>query len=104
MPHLSPEYVLWERILYIAAGAVVLYLGFRLGKLIGTLASSRLIAQKEQELFTAQKGFKTLYENELAALREENAKLQEQVKTMTAKVEEYRKKAAGLGGLFNAGG
>lgn len=102
MPHL--ENVLLERGLYIAAAVLLLYLGYRFGKAIGSIAASRLIAQKEQELFTAQKGFKTLYESELANIKTENAQLKAAVDQMTAKVEEYRKKAAGLGGLFNSGG
>src|SRR5947209_465353 len=102
MPHL--DNILLERTLYIAAAALLLYLGFRFGKMIGTLASAKLISQKEQELFTAQRGFKTLYETEMATIKGENERLQQQVTQMTAKVEDYRKKAAGLGGLFNSGG
>src|SRR5204863_7511984 len=45
-----------------------------------------------------------LYEQELAAVKEENAKLAEEAKSMTQRVEDYRKKAAGLGGLFHSGG
>ena len=102
MPHFSNATL--EVILYLMAGAVLLFVGYRVGRLLGALSASRQLSQKEQELFTAQKGFKTLYEQELANVRGENAKLQEQVKTLTARVEEYRKKAAGLGGLFNTGG
>src|SRR3954468_19639699 len=102
MPHL--ENVLVERGIYIAAAVLILYIGFRIGKALGSLASSKLIAQKEQELFTAQRGFKTLYETEMANIKTENEKLQQQVTQMTAKVEDYRKKAAGLGGLFSSGG
>src|SRR5947209_19921096 len=92
-----------EIIIYSAAAVILLFLGYRFGRLLGSLASSRVISQKEQELFTAQRGFKNLYEQELAALKAENGKLQEQVKTLNHRVEEYRKKAAGLGGLFNSG-
>src|SRR5947208_8174333 len=88
----------------IAIAAVLLYLGYRFGRWIGMLTSEKLIAGKEQELFTAQKGFKQLYEQELSAIRAENSKLAEQVKTLEARVEEYRKKAAGYGGLFSSGG
>jgi predicted RNase H-like nuclease (RuvC/YqgF family) len=102
MPHLDNQIL--ERILYIAGAALVLYLGYRIGKALGMMASSKLISQKEQELFTAQRGFKTLYENELATIKVENDSLKAQVEQMTAKVEEYRKKAAGLGGLFSSGG
>ncbi len=93
-----------EVILYITAGAILLFLGYRGGRFLGSISSTKTIAQKEQELFTAQKGFKNLYEQEMAKLKAENEKLSEQVKTMTARVEEYRKKAAGFGGLFSTGG
>src|SRR5258706_579305 len=102
MPHL--DNLILERILYIAAAVIILYIGYRIGKSLGSLAASRLISQKEQELFTAQKGFKTLYETELMNIKSENERLQQQVQTMSAKVEDYRKKAAGLGGLFGSGG
>jgi cell division protein FtsB len=87
----------------VAAVALIL-LAFRLGQAFGRLGAGRLIDQKEQELFTAQKGFKQLYESELAGVRAENDQLKAQVAQMTGKVEEYRKKAAGLGGLFSSGG
>ena len=51
------------------------------------------------ELFMAQKGFKNVYEQELAGVRKENSLLMEKVKHLDAKVEDYRKKAAGFGGL-----
>src|SRR5688572_19659990 len=102
MPHLDNQTL--EVTLYAAAAVVLLFLGYRLGRLLGRLRSTKHIAQKEQELFTAQKGFKNLYEQELAAVRAENAQLQEQVKSMEARVEDYRKKAAGFGGLFSSGG
>ncbi len=71
--------------------------------MLGALSASKQIARKEEELFTAQKGFKNLYEQELATLRQQNAQLTEQAKTLNAKIEEYRKKAAGFGGLFSSG-
>lgn len=91
-------------ILYSVAGLLVLFIGYRLGRLFGSLSASRLMAQKEQELFTTQKGFRTLYEQELNGVKAENSRLAEQVQTLTSRVEEYRKKAAGFGGLFSAGG
>jgi hypothetical protein len=83
--------------------AVLLFIGYRLGRWMGTIGATRLIASKEQELFTAQKGFKTVYEHEAAALKKENSLLMEKVKHLDAKVEDYRKKAAGFGGLFGQG-
>jgi hypothetical protein len=59
---------------------------------------------KEQELFTTQKGFKTLYEQEIGKLKEENAAHVQKTQALEARVEDYRKKAAGLGGLFHSGG
>src|SRR2546423_4397796 len=88
----------------IAVSVVLLYLGYRFGRWVGMLASEKTIAGKEQELFTAQKGFKQLYEQELSTIRAENSQLAEQVKALEARVEEYRKKAAGYGGLFSSGG
>jgi hypothetical protein len=85
-------------------GAILLFIGYRIGRLIGSVSSNKTIAQKEQELFTTQRGFKNLYEQELTGLRDANAELVEQVQNLTARVEEYRKKAAGFGGLFGSGG
>src|SRR5438876_7464496 len=64
--------------LYALAGVIVLFLGYQIGRMIGSLRASRLLAQKKQDLFTAQKGFKTLYETELNNVKTENAKLTEQ--------------------------
>src|SRR5688500_6881997 len=86
------------------AVALLLFLGYRVGKWIGTASASKLITTKEQELFTAQKSFKQLYETEMNNLKQENASLQERITQLDARVEEYRKKAAGFGGLFNSGG
>src|SRR5215218_6658313 len=90
--------------LYSLAGVVILFVGYQIGRILGSFRASRLVAQKEQDLFTAQKGFKTLYETELNNVKAENAKLTAEVQTLTARVEEYRKKAAGFGGLFSSGG
>src|SRR5215217_8030640 len=91
-------------VLACVAGAILLFLGYQVGRFVGSLRAARLVSQKEQDLFTAQKGFRTLYEQELSVVKGENAKLAEQVQTLTARVEEYRKKAAGFGGLFSSGG
>src|SRR3954452_10155178 len=93
-----------EVIFYSIAAIALLIAGYRLGRLIGRASATRQIQAKEQELFTAQKGFKTLYEQELAAARAENEELKAKAEQMTVKVEEYRKKAAGLGGLFSSSG
>lgn len=101
MPHL-PNYPTLEIILYGACAVVVLFIGYQLGRIFGHLRARRLLDKKEQELFTTQKGFKTLYDQEIANLKSENAKLTEQAEHLNRRVEEYRKKAAGLGGLFSS--
>lgn len=101
MPHIPNQTL--EVIVYAGAALLLLFLGYRAGRWLGTLSASKLVAQKEQDLFTAQKGFKTLYEQELNVAKTENESLKQQVTVLTARVEEYRKKAAGFGGLFNSG-
>jgi len=101
MPHIPNQTL--EVIVYSCAAVLLLFLGYRVGRFLGTLSASKLVAQKEQDLFTAQKGFKTLYEQELDAARTENESLKQQVATLTGRVEDYRKKAAGFGGLFSSG-
>jgi cell division protein FtsB len=103
MPHL-PDHPTLETILYCAAAAVLLFVGYRVGRMFGQLASAKAMTVKEKELFTTQKGFKTLYEQEIAKLKEDNASMRHQIEALHARVEDYRKKAAGLGGLFNSGG
>jgi len=93
-----------DAIIYITAGVVILLLGYQFGRWIGALSALNKIKAREQDLFTAQKGFKQLYETELAALKAKHDALVEENKTLVVRVEEYRKKAAGFGGLFNSGG
>src|ERR1700733_4449377 len=93
-----------DLILYGIAALVLLILGYRLGRALGALAAAKLIASKEHELFTSQKGFKNLYEQEIAALKTENQQLKQKIAAMETRVEDYRKKAAGFGGLFSSGG
>ena len=101
MPHFDNATL--EVVLYVTAAVVILFLGYRAGQFFGRLRAAKQIAKREEELFTAQKGFKTLYEQEVNGLKQQNAQLQEQAKALNARVEEYRKKAAGFGGLFSSG-
>ncbi len=103
LPHF-PDHPTLELVLYAAAAVIVLFIGYRLGRAFGHLAASKTIEKKEQELFTTRKGFKNLYEQEIVALKEANATQTQQIETLTARVEDYRKKAAGLGGLFSSSG
>ena len=93
-----------DEILYGLLAIVLLSLGYRIGRWFGAMASVKVVSAKEQELFTTQRGFKTLYDQELNKLKTDNATLLEEKKTLETRVEEYRKKAAGFGGLFNSGG
>jgi cell division protein FtsB len=93
-----------EYVVYGIVGIILVIVGYQVGHAWRGLTARKAIGEKEQELFTAQRGFKNLYEQELSQLKIQNQTLAEQVKTLTAKVEDYRKKAAGLGGLFNSGG
>ena len=102
MPHFQNNTL--EVVLYCVAAALLLFVGYRMGRMIGAISSGKRIAEKEQELFTAQKGFKNLYEQELAGLRSTNEQLKAEVESLNARVEDYRKKAAGFGGLFSSGG
>ena len=86
------------------AALLLLYLGWRAGKWAGAAGSRKLVETKEKELFTAQRGFKQVYETEMNDLKTENADLKEKLDLLGERLEEYRKKAAGYGGLFNSGG
>ena len=101
MPHFDNATL--EIIVYCVAAVLILFVGYRLGRFFGALRATKQIARKEEELFTAQKGFKQLYEQEVSGLKQQNATLAEQVKSLNTRVEEYRKKAAGFGGLFSSG-
>ena len=103
MPHF-PDHPTLEVVLYSTAAVIILFIGYRVGRAFGHYAASKLIDKKEQELFTTQKGFKTLYEQEIAKLKEENVAHVNKTQALEARVEDYRKKAAGLGGLFHSGG
>lgn len=85
----------------IVAGVALLWLGYQVGQWLQKRRAGRLLAEKDQDLFTAQKSFKNLYEQEMEKLKQENADLLERLKAMESRVEAYRKKAAGLGGLFS---
>jgi hypothetical protein len=98
---------LLEVVFYVGTACIVLFLlllAYRLGRWVSDLAASKMMAQKEDDLFTAQKSFKNLYEQELNNLRAQNGELQTKIQNLEARVEDYRKKAAGFGGLFGSGG
>ena len=94
---------LWYAILGFAA-LLLLFFGYKVGKWAGASGQRQFVADKEKELFQAQRGFKKVYDDELVGLRDENKRLKDEEEVLKSRVEEYRRKAAGYGGLFNAGG
>ena len=85
------------------AGLILLAVGFLVGRAIASMRGTRELNAARNDLFTTQQGFKKLYETEIAQLRTENAAYHAEAKTLHVRVEEYRKKAAGFGGLFSSG-
>jgi cell division protein FtsB len=99
-----PHYSTMELIIFCLVAVGLLSIGYRLGRWIGSLAAAKQLDARDKDHFTAQKGFKQLYEQEAIQLKERNEILAAQVEALSARVEDYRKKAAGLGGLFSSGG
>ena len=93
-----------EIIIFCFAGVALLSIGYRFGRWIGDMAAAKRLDSRDREHLTAQKGFKQLYEQEVSQLKQENQQLKAQVEALNARTEDYRKKAAGLGGLFSSGG
>ncbi|MEM8874585.1 MAG: hypothetical protein AAGD32_10035 [Planctomycetota bacterium] len=81
--------------------AVGIFLGYKLGHWAGARGQKAYVQSREKELFDAQRGFKLVFDEELKDLRTENDDLKSKIDTMTDRIEEYRKKAAGYGGLFS---
>ncbi len=81
---------------------VLMWAAFQLGRAFGRAGVERKLSDREQELFTAQKGFRKVYESDIEELRAKNAVLEAEVQKLTGKTEEYRRKVAGLGGLFGS--
>jgi cell division protein FtsB len=81
---------------------VLVWIAFQVGRAFGRAGVDRKLSDREQELFTAQKGFRKVYESDIEELRARNAELTAEVQKLTSKTEEYRRKVAGLGGLFGS--
>jgi hypothetical protein len=105
LPTFENDFQRWFwTVVLIVAGLLLMFLGYKLGKLLGVGSQRKVMHQKEEELFSAQRGFKQVYDQELDNLKKENATLKEDKQNLMQRVEEYRRKAAGYGGLFNSGG
>ncbi|MFT3788861.1 MAG: hypothetical protein QM770_22265 [Tepidisphaeraceae bacterium] len=98
----SEEILFW--VLVSLAGVVIAVASYFLGRAVGRFQVDRKVANREAELFTAQKGFRKLYETDIAELKSRNAALEAELTKLKDKVEDYRKKAAGYGGLFGGSG
>lgn len=104
MPHFdSDAQRIMAYILLGLAGVVLLAVGFLAGRAMASMRASRDLAAARNDLFTTQQGFKKLYETEISQLRAENESLKANAAALGHRVEEYRKKAAGFGGLFSSG-
>ena len=86
------------------AGILLLIVGYQVGRLIASGRHQKELERSQKDLFTTQTGFKKLYEGEISQLRAELDRVKLENETLTARVEDYRKKAAGFGGLFGGGG
>jgi predicted lactoylglutathione lyase len=85
------------------AGLVLLAIGYLVGRAMVSMRAARELATARNDLFTTQQGFKRLYETEIAQLRAENESFKANAVALQHRIEEYRKKAAGVGGLFSSG-
>ena len=88
--------------LLIIAGLLLLFVGYKIGQALGGMRHKRDLNKSQADLFTTQQGFKKLYESEINQIKAENQALSTQVVALEERVEEYRKKAAGFGGLFSS--
>ena len=86
----------------ILGGLVLLAIGYLFGKMLAGIGAKRDLQTTRNDLFTTQQGFKRLYETEISTLKTENAAMKMTATTLEQRVEEYRRKAAGFGGLFSA--
>ncbi len=100
----SPAWMYFWSVVLAAAALIILFVGYRIGHWLGAAGQQKLVQQKEEELFSAQRGFKKVYDDELSSLRVENESLKQDKESLMTRVEEYRRKAAGYGGLFSSGG
>lgn len=96
----SARYLVYAML--IVGGLLLLGVGYVVGKLLAGIGAKREMQSTKNDLFTTQQGFKRLYETEISALKAENATLKASTTSLEARVEEYRRKAAGFGGLFSA--
>ena len=86
------------------AAIMLLLVGFKFGGWVSAGKFQRELDGSRRDLFTTQAGFKKLYEGEIQTLTVQNDKLAAENEALNKRVEDYRRKAAGFGGLFNSGG
>lgn len=86
------------------ASGLLLVIGYRVGAWMSAGRFQRQLDQNQKDLFTTQTGFKKLYEGEIVQLKQQLTAITVENDTLNKRVEEYRKKAAGFGGLFGSGG
>jgi hypothetical protein len=82
---------------------ILFFLGYKIGSIIATRKGEKAREALESESYSTSKSLKKLFEDEKNQVISENTKLKETNTLLTDKVEEYRKKLAGLG-LLNFSG
>ncbi len=99
-PSQTAEYFFYTLVL--VGALVLLWVGYSVGRMLALSRSEKRLRQNEADLFTAQTGFKKLYEGEIVNLKSENEALKANAAQLDQRVEDYRRKAAGFGGLFSS--
>ena len=89
--------------LLVIAAIVLLFVGFKVGRWLASASYKGEIDRQQKDLFTTQTGFKKLYEGEIESMKKQVAALVGENDVLNKRVEEYRRKAAGFGGLFGSG-
>jgi hypothetical protein len=82
---------------------ILFFLGYKIGSVIASRKGERAREALESESYSTSKSLKKLFEDEKNQVIAENTRLKETNTLLTDKVEEYRKKLAGLGILNFSG-
>lgn len=87
----------WWWLLITVTAVIVLVLGFVVGNLWTRLRHYRERRDREARMFNVEKALSQFFEHDKAALVEERDRLARQVAELEGRVEDYRRRAAGLG-------
>ncbi len=85
---------------YLVSALLVIFIGaagYYIGKFVMGRRLQREIKADRTRMFDIEKALKAFWDNERAKLKAENDKLSEKITLLTKQVDDYRKKAAGVG-------